>query len=173
MTTKAYSTASNARRAAKQAGFTLDQVEIINRDGKFWFEVKAAGSTGASQVLADEVDNQDPTEAEITESNASVTEAKTPYEFYTPTEAELAEAKARGEAARAGRKNERSTTPRPCKRVWIIADDMLAANPDVKRKDVMAACIAAGVAFYTARTQYQQWLGVRKEMAAREATQAK
>ena len=81
--------------------------------------------------------------------------------FHSVTEAE--HAAHRGEVAN------KSTTERPCKRVWIIADDMLAANPEVKRKDVIAACIAAGVAFYTARTQYQQWLGVRKEMAAREA----
>lgn len=81
--------------------------------------------------------------------------------FHSVTEAEHAEH--RGEVLN------KSTTERPCKRVWIIADDMLAANPDVKRKEVITACIAAGVAFYTARTQYQQWLGVRKEMAAREA----
>lgn len=82
-------------------------------------------------------------------------------EFLSVTEAE--------HAAHRGEVSNKSTTERPCKRVWIIADDMLAANPEVKRKDVIAACIAAGVAFYTARTQYQQWLGVRKEMAAREA----
>lgn len=65
-----------------------------------------------------------------------------------------------------------STTERPCKRVWIIADEMVAIDPQVRRKDVIDACVAAGVAFYTARTQYQLWLGVRKEMAAREAIEA-
>ena len=65
-----------------------------------------------------------------------------------------------------------STAERPCKLVWHIADEMVAANPAVRRKDVLAACVARGVAFYTARTQYQQWLGIQKEMAAREAAQA-
>lgn len=65
-----------------------------------------------------------------------------------------------------------STAERPCKLVWHIADEMTAANPAVRRKDVLAACVARGVAFYTARTQYQQWLGIQKEMAAREAAQA-
>lgn len=65
-----------------------------------------------------------------------------------------------------------STVERPCKLVWHIADEMAAANPAVRRKDVLAACVARGVAFYTARTQYQQWLGIQKEMAAREAAQA-
>jgi hypothetical protein len=65
-----------------------------------------------------------------------------------------------------------STAERPCKLVWHIADEMVAANPAVRRKDVLAACVARGVAFYTARTQYQQWLGIQKEMAACEAAQA-
>lgn len=65
-----------------------------------------------------------------------------------------------------------STAERPCKLVWHIADEMVATNPAVRRKDVLAACVARGVAFYTARTQYQQWLGIQKEMAAREAAQA-
>lgn len=65
-----------------------------------------------------------------------------------------------------------STVERPCKLVWHIADEMLTANPAVRRKDVLAACVARGVAFYTARTQYQQWLGIRKEMAEREAAQS-
>ena len=65
-----------------------------------------------------------------------------------------------------------STVERPCKLVWHVADEMTAANPAVRRKDVLAACVARGVAFYTARTQYQQWLGIQKEMAAREAAQA-
>jgi hypothetical protein len=65
-----------------------------------------------------------------------------------------------------------STVEHPCKLVWHIADEMTAANPAVRRKDVLAACVARGVAFYTARTQYQQWLGIQKEMAAREAAQA-
>lgn len=64
-----------------------------------------------------------------------------------------------------------STAERPCKLVWHIADDMKAANPEVKRKEVLAECVKRGVAFYTARTQYQQWLGVQKEMAARVASQ--
>jgi len=85
--------------------------------------------------------------------------------FHTVIEAE--------HAAHRGEVSNISTTARPCKKVWIIADEMLAANPLVRRKDVIAACVEAGVAFYTARTQYQQWLGVRKEMAAREAAASK
>jgi hypothetical protein len=65
-----------------------------------------------------------------------------------------------------------STVERPCKKVWWIADEMITANPNVKRGAVLAECVKQGIAFYTARTQYQQWLSVRKEMAEREAQQA-
>jgi hypothetical protein len=55
-----------------------------------------------------------------------------------------------------------STVVRPCKQVWHIADSM----PGAKRKAVLEACVNAGIAYYTARTQYQQWLECQKEMAA-------
>lgn len=65
-----------------------------------------------------------------------------------------------------------STIERPTKAVWHIADEMKAANPSVRRKDVIAECIKRGIANFTARTQYQQWFQVQKEMQAREAAQA-
>lgn len=64
-----------------------------------------------------------------------------------------------------------STVERPCKLVWQIADDMKAANPKVTRREVLDAAVTAGVAYYTARTQYQQWLSVQREMSEREAKQ--
>jgi hypothetical protein len=50
-----------------------------------------------------------------------------------------------------------STIDSPCAFVHEMAAKMHAANPDVRRKDVVAACIAAGVNRSTARTQYQIW----------------
>lgn len=41
----------------------------------------------------------------------------------------------------------------PTKKVWHIADSM----PKASRKDVMAECVAQGIAYGTARTQYQAW----------------
>lgn len=46
-----------------------------------------------------------------------------------------------------------STAQRPTKLVWDIADKM----PGAKRKEVIEACVAAGIAYGTARTQYQHW----------------
>jgi hypothetical protein len=57
------------------------------------------------------------------------------------------------EAAPVVKTRNASTVESPVKRVWAIADSM----PDAKRKDVIAACIEEGIAFFTARTQYQKW----------------
>lgn len=46
-----------------------------------------------------------------------------------------------------------STAKLPTKLVWDIADKM----PGAKRKEVVEACVAAGIAYGTARTQYQHW----------------
>lgn len=56
----------------------------------------------------------------------------------------------------------RSEIPRPTKTVWHIADQMHAKNPNARRKDVIAECVRRGIAYYTARTQYQQWLAAKK-----------
>jgi hypothetical protein len=46
-----------------------------------------------------------------------------------------------------------STVEKPTRKVWEIADSM----PGAKRKDIIAACVEQGIAFFTARTQYQKW----------------
>lgn len=51
---------------------------------------------------------------------------------------------------------------RPTKMVWAIADRMVDAAkaeglPAPTRKEVMAECEKIGIAFFTARTQYQVW----------------
>lgn len=66
-----------------------------------------------------------------------------------------------------------STVERPCKLVFVVAEEMYAANPNVRRTEVIAECVSRGVAYYTARTQFQQWASVRKEMREHEAAQAK
>ena len=48
---------------------------------------------------------------------------------------------------------------RPTKMVWDIADSM----PKASRKEVMEACVAAGIAYGTSRTQYQAWFKASQE----------
>lgn len=55
-----------------------------------------------------------------------------------------------------------STIDAPVYQTWHITDAMFTAAraaglPDPKRKAVVEACMARGVAYYTARTQYQCW----------------
>lgn len=52
-----------------------------------------------------------------------------------------------------------STVDNPCWLVWDLAEKMTAKGS--KRKDVIAECQKRGVAFYTARTQYQHWLSAK------------
>ncbi len=46
--------------------------------------------------------------------------------------------------------------------MWTIADEMKTADPNVTRKAIVDECIRRGVAFYTARTQYQRWAKSKK-----------
>jgi hypothetical protein len=48
-----------------------------------------------------------------------------------------------------------------------LSHSIYEANPDARRKDAIQLAVDAGVAFYTARTQYQKWF------KRRNATRAK
>lgn len=50
-----------------------------------------------------------------------------------------------------------STVAKPVDVVRSIAAEMHAANPDVKRREVLDACKQAGVAHWTAHTAYYKW----------------
>lgn len=50
-----------------------------------------------------------------------------------------------------------SSCMRPCDKVHAVAASMFEDDPKVTRKEIMEACMAVGVTFGTARTQYQAW----------------
>ena len=50
----------------------------------------------------------------------------------------------------------------PCQMVWDIAEEMEGQ----KRKVIIEACVAKGIAYYTARTQYQRYREALKASAA-------
>jgi len=64
-------------------------------------------------------------------------------------------------AALVGPRN-KSSCESPVLKVLTIADDMKGAQ----RKDVIAACVNAGVNIHTAKTQYQRWKEAQKADAA-------
>jgi predicted nucleic-acid-binding Zn-ribbon protein len=57
----------------------------------------------------------------------------------------------------------KSTAAKPCYATWEIAEKILAKNPAAKRKEIIEACVEAGIAFYTARTQFQIWFSMNKK----------
>lgn len=138
---KLYAAKSSALRAAKAAG--LEQYEIIELDGQFGFRPIEAEDASEGEAL------------EAMEQERDEAPADEPQPEEVPAE-EAPVAKVRNA----------STVESPTRRVWAIADELHAANPDVRRKDIMAACEAAGIAFFTARTQIQKWMKAKKEGAA-------
>lgn len=91
----------------------------------------------------------------LAESGESIEELKDGHS------AEAARADAMANATMGGprAKLQFSTIKSPVKRVWHIADSM----PKAARKDVIAECVAQGVASGTARTQYQAWFKASQE----------
>lgn len=181
---KTYTVKSSAHRAAKQAGLTKDQYEIVEIDGQFGYQlIGEAPAAEAEEPVVGEFVNcphcgthlSNGIGVHLQEVNGEVIKHKA-FEYACLACGEEFGPAIAEEAPKAAPKRKievtnESTAERPCKLVWHIADEMKAANPEVKRKEVLAECVKRGVAFYTARTQYQQWLGVQKEMAARVASQ--
>ena len=130
---KTYTVKSSAHRGAKRAGLTREQYDVV--------EVVVDGVTKFKVELKKEP---------VAKKPAAVKKAPTKkvgaVKKVTPTKKEEPR-----EILRA------STVDGPTKLVWHIADAMLKADPAVRRKDVIEECVRRGIAFYTARTQYQYW----------------
>lgn len=146
-----YTSRSSAVRAAKKAGLSSNEYEIIEEAGKFGFRAIEADEV-EEQVVEEEAapEEVDVTPVELTEEAASEEAASE----------EVAEAPVEPAKKKTSKIDDRlrmSTIEAPSKRVWEIAEQMKAENPNVRRKDVIAACVEQGIAFYTARTQYQLW----------------
>lgn len=142
MTTKTYTTAANAKRAAltaiKKAGLADEQfvIAVTGEDGAFRATITIPSSVedlGADQLeLLESSDNYD-----------LVYERHDAAELPKPTGGYIAE---------------RSQVAGACAMVHAIASNM----PGAARKDVISECRRHGIAYGTARTQYQKWLSKQK-----------
>lgn len=94
------------------------------------FELIEVDGQHGFRVMTDDMTNA--TQAELTAPNADAAKEAPPTES-TP--------------------RNKSSVANPVQQVWAVADAM----PEAKRKDIIAACVEQGVAFFTARTQYQKW----------------
>ena len=151
---KAYSTKATARRAAKQQ-FGSDAIEgqhyeLVAVGEQFAFT--ALVTTGAEEAPAVEAP------APEVEAPASVIDPVEPAEAGQPVPASDDEAAPATET----KPRNKSTVTSPVRQVWAIADSM----PGAKRKDIVAACVEQGIAFFTARTQYQKWNQSRRAETA-------
>jgi DNA-directed RNA polymerase subunit M/transcription elongation factor TFIIS len=148
---KSYTTKANAKRAAKSQNIDLSTIEIIEVAGKFsWQElysaqekeiIKMTGSVNCP-CCGINLTNGLMTENDRVEGGEPMTK-----QFYC-----MGCGEEFGDDLIIPKRN-KSEVSKPCNLVWDIADKMEGA----KRKDVIEACVKAGVAFYTARTQYQLW----------------
>ena len=153
---KTYTTKSNAKRAARSS-FGKDAIEgkdfIIEGESNAWFFTILSNSEG--------IDQSDTLDLKIVDQPVIEEEAYIPGEggdFEDYLDAALTQQEESIETSTEPQLHrKKSAIEKPCVAVWRIAECMLNENPDVSRKEIVAACEKAGIAFYTARTQYQLW----------------
>ncbi len=139
---KGYSAKAKVKKALeRQAAKLPDEVEVLSVDYKKGEDGKWYGSIN--------IESASPVDTEILEG-FHVTTTQPDYKDAAP-DAPAPASKPRGPRGH-------STIFGPCFAVWSMADDM----PEAKRGEVITACQKMGVAFYTARTQYQKWSKARK-----------
>ena len=79
--------------------------------------------------------------------------AKKKRKKQTPARKKAKTARGKKKTTTKGRSGAPTKASGPVARVWQLASSM----PRAKRKDVVAACVNAGVNIHTAKTQYQRW----------------
>lgn len=186
MKSKAYSSASNAKRAAKTAGFTLEQVNITNdADGYYFEEIKAKPAKKEAKPKAPKADKK-PTAKQVEAAlvdqgdKAPKTEIKSPVlDDSNPDNLVLADGRteeeiiSKGDIGYSCRNGgdpiliiRKSATKNPVQVVWDIFDELKQIADEkgekLSRKDSIAYAVRCGIAFYTARTQFQSWKTANK-----------
>lgn len=138
-TSKSYSSASNAKRAAKSASTKLDAGQTLSEvfqlpDGGWVFETITAKPAKAVEKA----------HTEALENGELVG----------------------GEGEAAVPLLRKSLITNPVEWSWNYFDSLLKADQDggapLSRKFAIAGAVASGIAFYTARTQYQSWKTANK-----------
>lgn len=147
---KTYSSASNAKRAAKAAGLALDAFDILtDKSGGFYYEARqpAAKPTPTPELVT------------LTAATATVEPR--------PTAKQIEEAlEDQGDKTEEVELLRKSTKQNPVEWVWGFFDRQKAKadakGEKISRKGSIELAVAKGIAFYTARTQYQSWKSANK-----------
>lgn len=143
---KGYSSKSNARRAVKAAGLPEGTYTI----------------TGTGPFMVTTVNGAKPETIAVNVAVEKAVAKATTLDKASKQALKNMAAKRKVAKTKAVRKGgslagvpmlHQSEILRPCKTVWAIADGMKGKS----RAEIIAACVHKGIAFYTARTQYQQY----------------
>lgn len=167
---KTYTSASNAKRAAKAAGIKPEDIVItpVEISGSHGPEVQFAFSSKAAAKPTKAAKKADPTtkgeEANITDSAAAAAH-KAPTKKAAKV-AKVEVAKPATEDTVAIEILRKSTKKNPVQVSWDMFDNLRAKAIEkgntLRRKDAIAYAVKHGIAFYTARTQYQSWKTANK-----------
>ena len=151
---KTYSTKANAKRAAKNQGLDLNTICIYEQDGVWvigqadlFDEAQAEKEYLALQTRQEELKIE-------AENAASLWLAS--FVPYNPQLLLPAPKKVKKSTESLPRE---SVISNPVKMVWEIADRMWGQ----RRKDIIEECVRLGIAYNTARTQYQAFYKVKSQ----------
>lgn len=145
---KTYTTKANAKRAAKAAGLEAGKFNILEIDGRFILEVIKVDLFDEAEYEALQARQKEIAEAAIVASQAWLAKyiPYNPQMLLTYTPARLEDVK-------------ESEVKNPVKLVWEIADRRWGE----RRTDIIKACVEAGIAYNTARTQYQAFYSIKSK----------
>ena len=151
---KTYSTKANAKRAAKTQGLDLNTICIYEQDG-VWV-------IGQADLFDDAQAEKEYLELQTRQAELKIEAEKAAslwLETFIPYNPQLllpAPKKIKKETKSLPRE---SVISNPVKMVWEIADRMWGQ----RRKDIIEECVRLGIAYNTARTQYQAFYKVKSQ----------
>lgn len=151
---KTYSTKANAKRAAKNQGLDLNAICIYEQDG-VWV-IGQADLFDEAQAEAEFLAMKKRQEELKIEAELAASLWLADFVPYNPQLLLPAPKKVKKETKSLPRE---SVISNPVKMVWEIADRMWGE----RRKDIIAECVRLGIAYNTARTQYQAFYKVKSQ----------
>ena len=151
---KTYSTKANAKRAAKNQGLDLNLISIYEQDGA-WVIGQADLFDEAQAEAEFEAMKKRQAELKI-EAELAASLWLADFVPYNPQLLLPAPKKVKKETKSLPRE---SVIDNPVKMVWEIADRLWGQ----RRKDIIEECVRLGIAYNTARTQYQAFYKVKSQ----------
>ena len=151
---KTYSTKANANRAAKNQGLDLNVICIYEQDG-VWV-IGQADLFDEAQAEAEYLALHARQAELVLEAELAAALWLETFIPYNPQLLLPAPKKVKKSTKSLPRE---SVINNPVKMVWEIADRMWGE----RRKDIIADCVRLGIAYNTARTQYQAFYKVKSQ----------